>query len=107
MFCVFVCMCVVCTCVVNCVLCVFAACVHLCVICVYMCVVSYVLCVYASVHLYAGVYVCSCVCLCGFSYVYKLRCSLEIARYLVHSRSQFLFLITCTAHNYIIKNASN
>ena len=78
-----------CTCVVNCVLCVFAACVHLCVICVYMCVVSYVLCVYASVHLYAGVYVCSCVCcMCFFVSVQTTMFS-EIARYLVHSRLQF------------------
>ena len=71
-----------------CVVCVCSMCPSVC----YMCVVPYVLCVYASMHLYAGVYVCSCVCcMCFFISIQSAMLS-EIARYVVHSRSQFLSL---------------
>ena len=100
-----VCMCVCCD-----YACVCVVYVHVyssvCYMCVHVCCVMY--CVCMRVCIYMQVCICVYVCVvCSFSYVYKPRCSLEIARYLVHSRSQFLSLITCTAHNYIIKNAIN
>ena len=61
-------------------------------VCVYMCVVSYVLCVYASVHLYAGVYMRSCVCCMWFFICVLTAMFSEVTRYLVHSQLQFLSL---------------